>query len=101
MLDRLQELRDCHGDAGYVAFLDQLVATLTEESAGSVEPTEAELRQKEAERAKQERHQRAREELRFCHVCDDCGRLRTGTRWIEAPPPDGFFVWKDRSPFCD
>ena len=67
--------------------------------ATSEELREQQRRHEESKR-KDAEYEQAVDELRVSSVCEKCGKLRRGRRWLdEAPPPDHVVV-RDGCPTC-
>ncbi len=97
----LEELRNKHGDAAFVCFVDLIMQewrTAVEfEDDFAVDP-DAERRA--AEYARQvAQDQEAESELRIVVQCD-CGRVRRGRKWIMTNVPPEHKVTHDMCPKC-
>lgn len=103
--DFLTELRDKYGDAGLAAFARGLLEYCESEADAGPEryrePTPGELRAEVERRLQEEQRHRAFDRLDIAVVCEGCGRLRRGRRWVKQQPARGFAVVKDACPSCD
>ncbi|MEX1090674.1 MAG: hypothetical protein WEC36_15790 [Phycisphaeraceae bacterium] len=100
MARRLGELHDRHGPALLHA-LGEVVLRQVRAVAKAAEqfPLDAEA-QREAQ-AQAARDDEAAAALRIAVVCERCGRLRRGKRWIKAPVPSGYIRIGGGCPDCD
>ena len=65
-----------------------------ESSAADIRKAEDLARQLDADR-------RARDKLLVAVVCEDCGKLRRGRRWIIQKPPTGYVKQLSQCPACE
>lgn len=104
----VETLRDIllrYGAAGLSRFAELLLeewGATVDESGDTFQPLTAD---NIAKRALEERERleesAARDRFEVAVVCDECGKLRRGRRWIKSSPPAGFVVDQILCPKCD
>ena len=67
--------------------------------ASSKERLEWERREEEVRR-EGAAYEEARDNLLASWVCDQCGKLRRGRRWVDQEPPSSHIVLRDICPVC-
>jgi hypothetical protein len=86
-----------HGDGGLAMFARRLLAEIREcgyEQHGDV------TRSEEQEAIADLHRQRAHQRLKLAVVCEDCRKLRRGSRWIKGKPPEGYHAMRGKCPSC-
>jgi hypothetical protein len=101
--DCLVDVRARHGEHGLLVFVDLLIDTWAElaklDRAASGPATSPQERLAEWQRREQQ--QLARRELKIAHVCEGCGKVRLGRRWVKGKPRPGYVAMSDLCPECD
>jgi len=105
MLSDLDELHSKHGVSGWLAFL----VTFIEESKADIARYPDATRpkaQEDIDLAVAECHERmensiASDALKVATVCEDCGKLRRGRKWVVEDPPADHCVAEWVCPRCE
>ncbi len=104
LLSILDGLQAEYGDAGPLAFLDELLPELRQEAScfHSSQPLTADELAGLVETVRREQEEKtARNMLRVSIVFDDCKRLRRGLSWVQESPPAGHVIMRDACPTCE
>lgn len=100
MAARLHELHDRHG-ADFLRELGALVIAQVEAVAKAAQQFPIDLEAQRQAQAQAARQQEAFAQLRIAIVCETCGRLRRGKRWIKAEVPRDHARIGAGCPDCD
>ncbi len=105
IIDTLQDLRARYGESAWLVFVDLLIAEwaeLDEPRRAEVfrVPTEAEIRHRVDQEIANQRANAARGRLQVAAICDYCGKLRRGQRWVKGEPPAGYVSVEGCCPQC-
>lgn len=108
LLEMLDELRRRFGDGGLLVYLSENMAylrRLNQEPIATTPPPdtlpydeERELIEGEIRRRRESWHW---ERLRIRYVCESCGRMRHGRKWVQAEPGHGVPFVKGTCPACE
>jgi len=105
IIDTLTALKDKYGDPGLIVFVREVMAYFSARIADFPdqyrEPTAAEMRVKAERHVDQEKRSVAFSRLRITIVCEKCGKLRRGRRWVNQKPPKDHAVVKGVCPKCE
>jgi hypothetical protein len=107
LLALLDDLRQRFGDGGLLVFISELLAYCRGSNSAPLDDSPLpdsiphdEARQILAGELKQRRETWFRDRARIRVICDKCGRLRNGRRWLKADPAPGEPSVKGRCPTC-
>lgn len=104
LADRLMKLHQQHGAALLTELGDTVLRAVVKRAGveAAFAPQFDQIERTAIERAREQAARtQAYAQLHVAVVCDGCGKVRRGKRWVKAQPPNGYIVEPGSCPDCE